>query len=99
MTFSWALRCTAPDYFLTLTDTACFYICPGSTSDLSLVVRLKHIQESPQIFRVACASAGRARQEALLAKLSVKGRFVGEVCQSVEGVRGSQHWASAHQGM
>lgn len=40
------------DYFLVLTDTACFHIFAGFISGLSDVVCVKHIQESPQIFSV-----------------------------------------------
>lgn len=64
MASSWALRGSALDYFLPLTDTACFHICPSPASDLSHAVGLKHIQESPQIFGVACASAGGRGAEA-----------------------------------
>lgn len=53
MTFSWAPEVDGGvDYFLVLTDSACFHICPGFILGLSDVVCVKHIQESPQIFRI-----------------------------------------------
>ena len=57
MTFSWAPEVDVVvvggfDYFLILTDSAGFHICPGFISGLSHVVSIKHIQESPQIFSV-----------------------------------------------
>lgn len=53
ITFSWAPEVdVCVDYFLVLTDSACFHICPGFISGLSDVVYIKHIQESPQIFGV-----------------------------------------------
>lgn len=53
--FSWALRWAGGwgDYFLVLTDSACFHICLGFGSNLSDVDCIKHIEELPQIFSVS----------------------------------------------
>lgn len=53
MIFSWALELdVGVDYFLVLTDSACFHICRGFISGLSHVVCIKH-----KYFTFACASA------------------------------------------
>ncbi len=64
MTFSWAPEVDGGvDYFLVLTDSACFHIYPGFISSLSDVVCIKHIQESTQIFSICVRkrSTGVAR--------------------------------------
>jgi len=53
----WGLEGGGLDYFLVLTDSAGFHICPGFISSLSDVVCIKHTQESPQIFSI-CVRTG-----------------------------------------
>lgn len=73
MTFSWAPEVDGGvDYFLVLTDSACFHICPGFISSLSDVVCIKHIQESPQIFG-ACVRQGSMGAVEFLPELLMKG--------------------------
>ena len=95
MTFSWGPEVDGGvDYFLVLTDSACFHICPGFISGLSDVVCIKHIQESPQIFSIcvrkrstgvvrSCSSLSFSWKDSLsMSSLALK---KGQNHQSVEG--------------